>query len=87
MTELVKEISSLEEFSCIIATEPKTKLDKIVILDYYSPICAPCKVVAPIYEKLAENYPTIQFYKVCTEPQLSHSVATVLPHHVLTFKP
>ncbi len=38
--------------------------DKLVIVDCYSPKCAPCEVLAPIMEKFAKEFPEAEFYKI-----------------------
>jgi len=41
----------------------------IVIIDFWAPWCGPCRSFAPIYEKMAEQYPDILFGKVNTEEE------------------
>lgn len=52
---------TMQVFEEIIDQKP------IVILDFWAEWCGPCKVFAPIFEKLAETYPEIYFGKVNTE--------------------
>lgn len=54
----VQEILNLEEFDNSILQ------DEIVIFDFYSTKCAPCTVVAPLYQSLAIKYPNAKFYKI-----------------------
>ncbi len=42
---------------------------QIAILDFWAPWCGPCKSFAPIFEKVAEEYPDILFGKVNTEEE------------------
>ena len=45
--------------------------DKPAIIDFYADWCAPCKIVAPILEELAEEYSDkIYIYKVDTDIEL-----------------
>jgi len=41
----------------------------ILIMDFWAPLCGPCKSFAPIFEKVAQNHPEITFAKVNTEDE------------------
>ncbi len=47
-----------------------------VIIDYWTPRCGPCLSFAPVFEKVAEDFPEILFAKVNTAEQ--REIATEL---------
>jgi thioredoxin reductase (NADPH) len=59
MSERIIHINS-DEFESVVLKSPIP-----VIVDFYSEDCAPCEVLAPIYEKMAEKYlGLIKFVKI-----------------------
>ena len=38
--------------------------EKPMIIDFTATWCPPCKMIGPIFERMATEYPTVQFYKV-----------------------
>ncbi len=48
--------------------EEVSKYD-IAVLDFWAPWCGPCRSFAPIFEKVAGEYPDILFGKVNTEEE------------------
>lgn len=41
----------------------------VVLVDFWADWCGPCKVFAPTYETVSEQYPNIVFAKVDTEAE------------------
>ncbi|ORY95052.1 thioredoxin-like protein [Syncephalastrum racemosum] len=54
----MREVKDLEEFNELI------KSDKVTAVDFTATWCGPCKVIGPIFEKLAEEYPDYTCIKV-----------------------
>lgn len=54
----VVEIQSLEDF------DAQLKNNNVVAVKYYAPWCGFCKKMAPVYDKLATQYPNARLVKV-----------------------
>lgn len=59
---MVEHITMLEDFENKVE-----KANKTVIVDFYAVWCGPCKMFAPIMDKVSEEYPNVDFYKVNVE--------------------
>lgn len=60
---MVMEIKSVEEFTKAIGDEKMG----LVIVDFFTEWCGPCKKFAPVYSKMSEKYTNVGFYKVNCE--------------------
>jgi thioredoxin 1 len=56
-------IKSYDEFKTLING------DKPIVIDFWATWCGPCRVISPIFEKLADSHPTLGFYKVDVDEQ------------------
>ncbi|KAL7720254.1 Thioredoxin-1 [Entamoeba marina] len=54
----VEHINSEQTFSRFIREH------SVVIVDFFATWCGPCKMIAPYFEELASQHPTIKFVKV-----------------------
>ncbi len=54
---------SVDNFQSTIENNP------IVMIDFWAGWCGPCKMFAPVYEKVSEKHADITFAKVDTEEQ------------------
>ena len=61
----VQQIKSYDEFKQVTGT------DKIVVIDFWATWCGPCKMIGPIFEKIAETPAgeKLGFYKVDVDEQ------------------
>lgn len=57
----VADISSTAEFEAAL----KDAGDALVVVDYSTSWCGPCKIIAPKYDEMSEKYTSVKFLKVC----------------------
>jgi thioredoxin 1 len=51
-----------------------TGAEGIVLVDFWAEWCPPCKMFAPVYDKVSERHPDIVFGKVDTEAEQELSI-------------
>nr|2YOI_A Chain A, LECA THIOREDOXIN [synthetic construct]2YOI_B Chain B, LECA THIOREDOXIN [synthetic construct] len=57
---MVIQVTNKEEFEAILS-----EADKLVVVDFFATWCGPCKMIAPFFEELSEEYPDkVVFIKV-----------------------
>jgi len=56
----VIDISSTDEFNDALETAG----DSLVVIDYSTSWCGPCKIIAPKFDELSEQYKNVAFLKV-----------------------
>ncbi|SCV04098.1 LAME_0H15742g1_1 [Lachancea meyersii CBS 8951] len=54
----VTQLTSLQDFQKAVSDK------KLSVIDFYATWCGPCKAIAPHYEKLSVQNPTVDFYRV-----------------------
>lgn len=57
---VVVDITSSEEFNAALESAG----DKLVVVDYSTSWCGPCKIIAPKYDEFSEKYGAVSFLKV-----------------------
>ncbi|AEX61860.1 thioredoxin-like protein [Megavirus courdo11] len=70
---MVKEITNVQEFAEAIGKDTTG----LVIIDFYTTWCGPCKAIAPYYEKLSEKYANVAFFKLNSELEGNVSISEV----------
>ncbi|CAJ1946378.1 unnamed protein product [Cylindrotheca closterium] len=57
---MVRMISDMDEWNALM----EISKSKAVIVDFTATWCPPCKMIAPIFAKMAEENPEVEFVKV-----------------------
>lgn len=61
-------------------------MSTLTVMDFYSPTCAPCRLLNPIIDKMREEFPEVNFEKVdvTKDPEKPRQYAvTALPTLVI----
>ena len=77
----VTEVSDMTQFRSILSKAGKNKL---VVVDFTATWCPPCKMIAPVYQSMAEEYPKAAFTKVNTIESSCDFGATITLHFTLS---
>ncbi|OCH89728.1 thioredoxin [Obba rivulosa] len=80
--EMVKPVQSIDEFKQIISG------NKVAVFDFWATWCGPCRVISPIFEKLASQTDGVDFYKVDVDeqPEISQEVGVRAMPTFIAFK-
>ena len=76
----------------IIETEKEfnqlLKDEKAVFVDFYADWCGPCKMIGPVVEELASEYPDVTFVKVNVDdyPELAKRYGVMSIPNLIGFK-
>ncbi|KAI8509746.1 Thioredoxin domain-containing protein 2 [Branchiostoma belcheri] len=57
---MVRMIETKADFDALLAENK----DKLIVVDFTASWCGPCRMIAPVFEKLAEENPDVIFVKV-----------------------
>ena len=79
---------TLEHLSKANFNEKTNSADQVVVVDFFATWCGPCKMLAPVLEKAAEELTNVPFYKVDIDEEMElanqYKIMTVPP--LLFFK-
>jgi thioredoxin 1 len=74
---MVKQVKSVDEFNKLIES------DELVVVDFFTKWCGPCKTIAPKIKILQDDYSKVKFVKVDAEDEDLEEI--VKKHHVNSF--
>eukprot|EP00474_Spongospora_subterranea_P010700 CRZ11158.1 hypothetical protein [Spongospora subterranea] len=73
----VKAVKTVEEFQTVINAK------EICVIDFYADWCGPCRLIAPVLDRISQTITSIKFYKVNIDNVPN---AAVDVHSVPTFR-
>ena len=62
--------------------------EKVVVIDFWATWCGPCKMMAPVVEEVAKDYPDVKVCKINVdeEPELSNAFKIVSNPTIVVIK-
>lgn len=61
---------TLEHLSKANFNEKTNSADQVVVVDFFATWCGPCKMLAPVLEKAADELTNVPFYKVDIDEEM-----------------
>ena len=71
---IVRELSTESDLAAVLEDSDT------LLMDFWSPVCPPCKAFAPVFESAAESHPDVAFCKVNTKEEEELSSAFDVEH-------
>lgn len=59
-----------DQFASLVIEASKTLPKTLFVIDFWAEWCGPCKMLAPLLDKIANKYTTVKFFSVDVEKTL-----------------